>query len=79
LIFLQGHNKHQRRAVGLALLDTDAERINPIDIMKIICPSLGLKEEASTQSVAEIVPQLSDKKDPFVILEKDEMTYMQAL
>lgn len=54
-------------------------RYNPIDVMKIICPSLGLEEEASAQRVAEIVPKLSYKKDPFVILEKDEMTYMQAL
>ena len=31
------------------------------------------------QSIAEIVVQLSNKDDPFVILEKDEMTYIQAL
>ena len=47
--------------------------------MKIICPTLKREEKATMQSIAEIVVQLSNKDDPFVILEKDEMTYIQAL
>lgn len=41
-----------------------AERNNPIAIMKIMCPSLGLEEDASAQIIGVIVPQLSDKEDP---------------
>ena len=47
--------------------------------MKIICPSLDREEEATTQNISEIVPLIANKEDSFVILEKDEMTYMQAL
>ena len=47
--------------------------------MKIICPTLNKEEEATLQNIAEIVRLLENKEDPFVILEKDEMTYIQTL
>lgn len=47
--------------------------------MKIFCPALKTEEEATLPNISEIVPRLENVKDPFVILEKDDLTYMQAL
>jgi hypothetical protein len=47
--------------------------------MKILCPTLNRDEIASEEAIAEIIPLLQNRPDPFIILEKDEMTYMQAL
>jgi len=47
--------------------------------MKIICPTLNKEEEATLQNIAEIIRLLENKEDTFVILEKDALTYMQAL
>lgn len=47
--------------------------------MKIICPTLEREEIATAENIAEIVKLIENKEDPFVILEKDEMTYLQTL
>ncbi len=47
--------------------------------MRIICPTLNRNEPASEDAIAEIVPMLRNRPDPFLILEKTEMTYMQTL
>jgi len=47
--------------------------------MRIICPTLNRDEMASEANIAEIIPLLENKPDPFVILERDKMTYMQTL
>lgn len=47
--------------------------------MMIICPALNRNEEASEAAIAEIIPLLEKKSDPFLILERDEMKYMQVL
>lgn len=46
--------------------------------MRIVCPTLNRNEPASESAIAEIVPMLENRPDPFLILEKDEMTYMQT-
>jgi hypothetical protein len=48
-------------------------------IMKINCPTLNRYEEATLQNIAESIYQLEGKEDPFLILEKNELTYMQTL
>jgi hypothetical protein len=47
--------------------------------MKILCPTLNRNEVASEAAIAEIVPLLENRPNPYLILEKDEMTYMQTL
>jgi len=47
--------------------------------MKIIAPTLNLDKEATTDEVASIVSEIKSKPDPFLILEQDEMNYMQTL
>lgn len=47
--------------------------------MNIICPILGINEQATEESILNLVSLLKKKDDPFLILEKDEMTYMQTL
>ena len=48
-------------------------------IMKLICPTLDRDEKATPQNIEEIVSLLENKEDPFLILQKDEMTYIQTL
>ena len=47
--------------------------------MKILCPTLNRDEVASEAKIAEIVPLLENRPNPYLILKKDEMTYMQTL
>lgn len=47
--------------------------------MNIICPTLEKEENATKENIADLIPLLEGKDDPFLILEKDEMTYMQTL
>jgi hypothetical protein len=47
--------------------------------MRIICPTLNRDEPASEDAIADIVPMLENKSDAFLILERNEMTYMQTL
>ena len=47
--------------------------------MKIICPTLEREEPATLQNIEEIVPLLENKENPYVILEEDDLTYMQTL
>ncbi len=47
--------------------------------MKLYCPTLGIEnEEASLGKLEYALRNLPGKEDPFLILEKSEMTYMQA-
>ncbi|MCK5715073.1 MAG: hypothetical protein KAH64_03855 [Nitrosomonadaceae bacterium] len=47
--------------------------------MNIICPTLNREESASEKNIKELIPLLKEKEDPFLILEKDQLTYMQIL
>jgi hypothetical protein len=47
--------------------------------MKILCPTLNKEEEATFLNIDEIIRLVENKEDPFVILDKDEMTYIQTL
>ena len=47
--------------------------------MNIICPTLEIEKNATKENISELVPLLEGQEDPFLILEKDEMTYMQTL
>ena len=47
--------------------------------MKIICPTLNREEFASQENIKELIPLLKEREDPFLILEKDQLTYMQVL
>ena len=47
--------------------------------MKINCPTLNRYEEATLQTIADSIQKLEGKEDPFLILEKTELTYMQTL
>ena len=47
--------------------------------MKLICPALGREEVATDSGIVEVVSILPKREDPFVILEKTEMNYMQVL
>jgi hypothetical protein len=47
--------------------------------MKIISPTLNLEKEAPLDEVAGIIRELDGKADPFLILQHDDMTYMQTL
>lgn len=47
--------------------------------MKIIAPALGLYREAISDDIATTLQDIEGKVDPFLILEQDEMTYMQTL
>lgn len=50
-----------------------------VRIVKLIVPSLGRNEEATPEGIAEIIPLLAGKDDPFAILEQSEFTYAQTL
>jgi len=47
--------------------------------MKIICPTINRNENATIENIEEIVRLIENKENPYVILEKSEMTYIQAL
>ena len=47
--------------------------------MKLIAPTLDLNEEATHESIANTIQSLEKRDDPFVILQHNEMTYMQTL
>jgi len=55
------------------------KRYNLNKIMDIICPALAIEEKATKENIAEIIPKLAGKDDPFLILAKTEMDYMQTL
>ncbi len=65
--------------MGVNKTSIEYQCYNLVDAMELICPSLNREEEASTHSIAGIVPKIANKENPFVIPEKDEMTYMQGL
>jgi hypothetical protein len=46
--------------------------------MKLICPAFGINEPYSSKLLIGILEGIANKEDPFVILEKDEMNYMQS-
>ena len=47
--------------------------------MKLISPTLDVNEEATTESIANVIQSLEGRDDPFAILEQNELTYLQAL
>ncbi len=47
--------------------------------MRLIAPALGRDEEAKLEGIADVIPLLKGKDNPFVILEQSELTYAQAL
>ena len=47
--------------------------------MNIECPTLERNEEATEEAIAELVPLLAEREDPYLILSETEMTYMQTL
>ena len=50
-----------------------------LESMKIIAPTLKREEEATEANIADIISQLVGRHDPFAILEKTELTYIQTL
>jgi len=47
--------------------------------MRIESPTLGLDERASEKTISCAVLDLKGKDDPFLILSRDSMTYMQTV
>lgn len=47
--------------------------------MKIKSPTLNCEEEATPQGIAEIIPMLKERPDPFAILQQTEQTYVQTV
>ncbi len=47
--------------------------------MRLIAPTLDRDEEATPESIAEVIPLLEGKEDPFAILEQTNLTYTQVL
>jgi hypothetical protein len=46
--------------------------------MKLICPTLNIYNNYSKKTLSLILNEIIKKDDPFFILEKTEMTYVQA-
>lgn len=46
--------------------------------MVLIAPTLDVDEPATRERIAEIIPALAGRDDPFAILEAGELTYMQT-
>jgi hypothetical protein len=47
--------------------------------MKIIAPTLNKELDATPEIIAEVIPLLNGKDNPFAILQQTELTYMQTL
>ncbi len=47
--------------------------------MNIECPALNISKTATENDLSEALAALPGKEDPYVILSKTDMTYMQAL
>ena len=47
--------------------------------MVIICPAFEKEVIASEKIIAELVPMINGQNNPFIILQKGEMTYIQTL
>ena len=47
--------------------------------MRLIAPALDRDEEATPEGIAEVIPLLKGKEDPFAILQQSELTYAQVL
>ena len=48
-------------------------------LMKLYAPTVNIDEEASNRLVESTINSLVGKNDPFVILSKEEMSYIQSL
>ena len=48
-------------------------------MMKLISPTLNIEQEANEKLVQEVIEKLPDKDDPFAILAKTELSYIQTL
>lgn len=47
--------------------------------MKIISPTLDREELATKENIQDIIRLIEGKNDPFAILQKNELTFMQVL
>ena len=47
--------------------------------MKLIIPTLNREVDATPEIIAEMIPVLEGKDDPFAILEQSDLTYIQTL
>lgn len=47
--------------------------------MRILAPSIKLESEADASLIRQAVLELRNKDNPYLILEKDDMTYAQAV
>ena len=73
------------RQHGLALFDPQTELVYlPDDVVQtagvtLICPWLYGSMPASRDLIADVVPFLAKRDDPFIVLEADDEVYMQTL